>query len=512
MAAGILASRLAGLVRQRFLAQYLGLSDAADVFNAALRIPNVLQNLFGEGALSASFIPVYAGLLGQGRREEADRLAGAVGAMLALVVSAVVLAGVLASPALVAVLAPGFTGAKRDEVIVLVRILFPGTGLLVMSAWCLGILNSHGRFLLSYAAPVIWNAAIIAALVAWGGRLDGYPLARVVAWGAVMGSALQLAVQLPGVRALATHLRFRLGGGDGVRTVVRNFLPSVAGRGVVQVSAYVDQLIASLLPAGAVAALANAQLVAMLPVSLFGMAVAAAELPAMSRDAHDADRAAARIRERISAGLERVAFFVVPSALALAGLGHVVAGALFQTGRFTADDSRYVWGILGGAAIGLLATTMGRLYSSGLYALQDARTPFRFAVVRVGLTIVLGFAAAVYLPGLLGVPDRWGAAGLTAASSVAGWVEFALLRRALTLRVGAPDLAPARQAPLWGAGALALGAGWAVLGLVGLRHPLAGAVAILGAFAATYLAATAMLGVPTARAVWARVAARRAGR
>lgn len=452
---------------------------------------------------------MYAGLLGQGRREEADRVAGAVGAILALVVAVVVLVGVLASPALVAVLAPGFTGTKREEVVVLVRILFPGTGLLVMSAWCLGILNSHGRFLLSYTAPVIWNAAIIVALVAWGGRLDGYPLGRVVAWGAVAGSALQLVVQLPGVRALAADLRFRLGGGDGVRTVVRNFLPSVAGRGVVQLSAYVDQLIASLLPAGAVAALANAQLVAMLPVSLFGMAVAAAELPAMSRDAHDRERAAARIRERLAAGLQRVAFFVVPSAIALAGLGHVVAGALFQVGRFTAEDSRYVWGILAGAAIGLLATTMGRLYSSGLYALQDTRTPFRFAVVRVGLTMALGFVAAVYLPGWVGVPDRWGAAGLTAASSLAGWVEFLLLRRALTARVGAAAGPDGRQAPLWAAGALALGAGWAVLALLGLRHPLVNAVAVLGAFGATYLAAAAALGVPTARALWARMAAAR---
>src|SRR5262245_50858907 len=167
VAVGILCSRLAGLVRLRVFAHYFGLeSDAADAFNAAFRIPNFLQNLFGEGALSASFIPVYAALIARGKQREADRVAGAVAALLALAVSLLVLAGVLATPALIAAIAPGFTGEKRDLTIQLVRILFPGAGLLVLSAWCLGVLNRHHRFLLSYTAPVMWNAAMIATLVA----------------------------------------------------------------------------------------------------------------------------------------------------------------------------------------------------------------------------------------------------------------------------------------------------------------------------------------------------------
>src|SRR5262245_22881431 len=155
VAAGILLSRLAGLVRLRVFAYYFGLrSDAADAFNAAFRIPNFLQNLFGEGALSGSFIPVYASLVTTGDRDAADRLAAAVGSLLALVVALAVAIGVLATPWLIDVIAPGFHGDKRDLTITLVRILFPGAGLLVLSAWCLGILNSHHRFLLSYAAPV----------------------------------------------------------------------------------------------------------------------------------------------------------------------------------------------------------------------------------------------------------------------------------------------------------------------------------------------------------------------
>src|SRR5262249_11096794 len=144
VALGILCSRLAGLVRLRVFAHYFGLeSDAADAFNAAFRIPNFLQNLFGEGALSASFIPVYAALVARGERRDADLVAGAVAALLALAVAILVLAGVLATPLLIAVIAPGFTGEKRLLTIQIVRILFPGAGLLVLSAWCLGVLNSQ---------------------------------------------------------------------------------------------------------------------------------------------------------------------------------------------------------------------------------------------------------------------------------------------------------------------------------------------------------------------------------
>src|SRR5207244_13479806 len=169
VAAGILTSRLAGFVRLRVFAYYFGLeSDAADAFNAGFRIPNFLQNLFGEGGLSASFIPVYAALLAREDRREADRVAGAVASLLALIVGVVVLIGVLATPVLIAAIAPGFKGAKRELTIEIVRILFPGAGLLVLSAWCLGVLNSHHRFFLSYTAPVIWNVALLVTLLLYG--------------------------------------------------------------------------------------------------------------------------------------------------------------------------------------------------------------------------------------------------------------------------------------------------------------------------------------------------------
>ncbi len=271
----------------------------------------------------------------------------------------------LATPLLIGLIAPGFTGDKRDLTIVLVQILFPGAGLLVISAWCLGILNSHRKFLLSYSAPIVWNLAIIVALVLEGGtrrarRRSPWP-PPAPRWS---GSALQLVVQLPTVFRLVPRIAPSLGrGSEHVRTVIRNFVPVFVGRGVVQISAYVDTMIASFLPGGAVAALASAQVLYTLPVSLFGMAVSAAELPAMSSVAGERDEIAAALRTRLERGLRRIAFFVLPSGIAFIALGDIVAGALFQTGRFTHADTMYVWGILAGSAVGLLASTLGRLYA-----------------------------------------------------------------------------------------------------------------------------------------------------
>jgi len=497
VAAGILLSRLAGLVRLQVFAHYFGLeSDAADAFNAAFRIPNFLQNLFGEGALSASFIPVYAALVARGERRDADRVAGAVGTLLALLVSVLVLAGVLATPLLIAAIAPGFTGDKRELTIQLVRILFPGAGLLVLSAWCLGVLNSHQRFLLSYTAPVMWNAAMIATLVIFGASSSLPRLAALLAWGSVIGSFVQFAVQVPAVLRVAPDLRFAVDlASEQVRIVSRNFVPVFISRGVVQVSAYIDALLASLLPTGAVTGIANAQLLYTLPISLFGMSVAAAELPTMSGEAGADARGHEMLRRRLDAGLQRIAFFVVPSAMAFLALGDVLVAALLQTGRFRHEDALYVWGILAGSAVGLLASTLGRLYSSSYYALRDTRTPLRFAIVRVVLTTVLGYLFAIPLPRLLGVPQAWGAAGLTASAGIAGWVEMLLLRRTLNARVGTTGLPASYVVKLWTAAAAGAGVAWAVKLSIPPLPPIIAAMLIIGPYGLVFLAMTLALRV-----------------
>src|SRR5262245_58343288 len=495
VAAGILLSRLVGLVRLRVFAHYFGLqSDAADAFNAAFRIPNFLQNLFGEGALSASFIPVYASLLRRGGKAEADQVAGTVGAILAFVVAVLVLAGLWATPLLIGVLAPGFVGDKRALTIHIVRILFPGAGLLVLSAWCLGVLNSHRRFLLSYAAPIMWNAAMITTLWWFGGHNDLDHLAVMLAWGSVVGSALQCTVQVPVVLRVAPHLRCSVAAvGAHVREVMRNFVPVLVSRGVVQISAYIDVVLASLLPTGAVTGLANAQLLYTLPVSLFGMSVSAAELPEMSGEA-----TSEAVRRRLEAGLRQIAFFVIPSAVAFLALGDVIAAALLQTGSFRPPDATYIWGILGGAAVGLLASTLGRLYAASYYALRDTRTPLRYALVRVTLTAALGYMAAMHLPVLLVIPLRWGAAGLTASAGVAGWVEMLLLRRTLNARIGRTGLQSRYALQLWSAASISAAVAWAVKLALPPMHPIGAAILILSAYSVTFFASTWMLKIPEA--------------
>jgi len=285
VALGILFSKTAGFIRQRVIAHYFGLlgSDVADAWTAAGSIPNFLQNLFGDGTLSASFIPVYASLLARGKSKDADRVAGAVGALLAAVVAILVLAGMFATPLLTKLIAPGYTGAKRELTIQLVRVLFPGIGMLAFSAWCLGILNSHRRFLTSYSAPVLWNASMIVTLWWFGGHTDLPRLAVYLAWGQVVGSVLQFGVMVPGVLKVAPDLKIHWDvASKEVRAVVRSFLPVFVSRGVIQLSAFIDYFLASLLPAGALAGLSNAQTIAYLPISLFGMSISAAELPAMS--------------------------------------------------------------------------------------------------------------------------------------------------------------------------------------------------------------------------------------
>jgi putative peptidoglycan lipid II flippase len=497
VAAGIFASRLVGLLRVRAFSYYFGLqSDAADAFNAAFRIPNLLQNLFGEGALSGSFIPVYSALRARGATEAAAQMARTVFALLAVAVSVLSLVGILGATWVIAGLAPGFTGPKRELTIALVRVLFPGAGVLVLSAWCLGVLNVHGKFLLSYAAPIAWNVAMIATLVIFGHGRDLPALAIYLAWGSVIGSLAQLGVQLRQAWTLSA------GGASlaltpPVREAVRNFGPVLASRGAVQLTAYIDTVIASLLPTGAVTGLTNTQLLYTLPVSLFGISISSAALPSIAADAQASD-ALERVRARVAGNAARIAYFTIPSAVCFLALGDVLAATLLQTGRFTASDSQYVWAILAGSAVGLVAATTSRLYGVAHYALGDTRTPLRFTIARLALATGLGYVAAVWLPGWVGLEPRWGAAGLTASAGVAGWIELLLLRRSLRARVGEVSPTAAYLRRVWIAaglaGALSRAARWALPAL----PPLVVGALVLPLFGVLFLGISRAAGVPFA--------------
>jgi putative peptidoglycan lipid II flippase len=502
---GIILSRIAGLVRERALAHYLGTLPAADAFRAALRIPNFLQNLFGEGVLSASFIPVYSRLLASSDKKESDHVASVVGSILAVLTSVLVALGILTTPILIDLIAPGFTGETRQLTIKLVEILFPGVGALVMSAWCLGILNSHGRFLLSYTAPVLWNLFIIAGLLAFGNRTSLNTLAVIVAWCSVCGSFAQVLIQMPTVLKVAGRLRFSLNTGSAhVRAVLVSFVPVFISRGIVQLSAYIDNVLASLLPSGSVALLNCAQTIGLLPISLFGMSISAAELPAMSRElAGDEEEARIKLRERLRAAMRRMAFFVIPAAMSFFAYGDTLAGLLYQSGRFTRIDSLYVWMLLIGSGIGLVASTSGRLCSSAFYALRDTRTPLRYAIIRVVLTVLLGYLSAFPLPQLLHVDPRFGLAGLPASAGVAGWIEFLLLRGSLRKCIGSFSVPIEVLLQLWSSAASAAALSYPVKSWL-IGRPLAAGMAVLPFYGLLYIGATLLWRIPEAQALFSR--------
>ena len=454
--------------------------------------------------LSASFIPVYAGLRARGDEAEARRVAGAVAALLGLVTAVLVLVGVLLTPWLIAVIAPGFTGEKREVTIRLVRILFPGAGLLVLSAWCLGVLNSHRRFFLQYAAPVALERrdhrepARVRRAAARRTRL-----AEIAAWGSVRG-------QPAAVRRAAAHrgaaarrhpaaARPRLGRRC-ARCSATSGRCSSAAAWCRSAPTSTPCSRACCRPAPS-PALSYAQVLYTLPVSLFGMSVSAAELPAMSSALGRRGRAAALSPRRGSTpACARSPSSSCPSAMAFLALGDVVAGALFQSGAFTRAMTLYVWGILAGSAVGLLASTMGRLYASTYYALHDTRTPLRFAVLRVALTIGLGYLFALPLPRALGVDPRWGAAGPHRLGGHRGLGRVpAAPARAQRAASGATGLPAALAARLWGAAAAAAGAAWARRGRrCRSRHPSCRAVVLLSVYGVVYFLVTDRLGIPEA--------------
>jgi putative peptidoglycan lipid II flippase len=514
IAAGILLSRVVGLIRNRVVATYFGAGMHADVLAAGLRMPNVLQNLLGEGTLSASFIPVYSSLLGQGRTKEAGRLAGAMFALLLGIAGIVALLGVLLAPVFVTLFTPGFVGHQRELMIAFVRIIFPMTGVLVLSAWALGILNSHRKFFIPYFAPVMWNVAIISAFIAFHNRtsLDG--LLMAAGWGALVGGFLQFGIQLPWVLKLERDIRFTTGRHESAfKEVLRNAGPAIMGRGVVQVSTYVDMILASLLGLGAVARIQFAQTLYVLPVSLFGMSVAAAELPELAREHGGGTEV---LRERAVAAARRVSFFVVPSFVAFLMLGQVIVAGIYGAGRFGSADVIAVWLILAAYSLGLLASTSTRIYQSAFFALRDTKTPARVATLRVlvaaicGAVLMLQFQPvtirSLTIPGGLFADLRvagssLGPVGLALGAAAGAWLEWTLLYRSLRKRIGDVGAGLSHLARMFGAALIAGAAGYGVKVAVGPMHPIIVAVLVLGTFGAVYFGVARVMGLSEAKVV-----------
>jgi len=540
VAAGIFLSRCAGLIREMVIGAFLGTSPAADAFKAALRIPNLMQNLLGEGVLSASFIPVYARLRAEGRHEEAGRLAGAIAGLLIALTGAISLVGVLFAGPLTSILAPGFTGDKHDLTVELTRIMFPGIGFLVLSAWCLGVLNSHRQFFLSYVAPVVWNVAQIAALVVGflvvGGSdtaADKRDLAVYLAFGVLVGGILQFGVQIVPVRRLLGGIRLSLDTtSQWVRNVIGRFVPVLLGRGAVQIMGWVDLLLASYLASGAIASLTYTMVLYLLPVGLFGVSVAAAELPDMSEvTVHDPDTRR-RFRRRLEDSMARIAWYVAFTSTIFIVVGDVVVAAVFERGAFDRGDTVVVWMALAFLSMGLLPVAATRLLQNGLYALDDARTAARLGVLGVVLSAVIGVVLMFPLDRLVVGPDGiegWGdvlafgplsdaaranpagvphlgIVGLAIGAMISDWIEYRLLSTALAWRIGRTKLAGRWLGPIALGCAVAAGIAFGAEMLFSSLPNILEAILVVGPAGLAYVAVTRRLAVPEAVATVDRLA------
>lgn len=507
VAAGILVTRVLGYVRERVFAFYFGnTSVAADAFRAALRIPNAIRNLLGEGTLSASFIPVYAALHQRPDGGKAARaLAGAILGLLLVAVGVLTLLGIALAPAITTVIARGFDAPRRELTITLVRLLFPMTGLMVVSAWCLGILNTHRRFFLPYAAPALWNLAGILAMVAAGSWFAArtlplaeqlHRIALALAWGTVAGALLQVAIQLPECWRLLGGIALRASTvPEGVRGVILAWIPLVIGAGVAQLSGFVDTVLGSFAGPGGVSALGYAQLIQVLPISLFGVSVAAVALPDLARDAVAATPNE-QLRARLGVAFRRIAFFVLPSAFAFTALGPVIVGALFQTGRFTADDTALVGGVLAAYGVGLIGQACVKLFASGFYALRDTRTPVTIAAFSLAVSTGL---AVLFM-------QWYGPAGIAFGSSLGSTLNVVLHLRDLDRRIGVVLGVADWRAAFSSAAAAAAAAGGGVVVARGAAGQGMGAIPVallaLGCFGAIYLGITLALRHPDALRLW----------
>ncbi|MFO0614064.1 MAG: murein biosynthesis integral membrane protein MurJ [Polyangiaceae bacterium] len=497
VSAGILASRLVGLVRTKVTAHYLGTTGVADAVAAAFRVGNITQNLLGEGTLSATFIPVYAKL----RKDsdgKASRFARATLGMMIPIVGFATLLFTLGAPLLAGVIANGFHGSKLDLTIQITRTVFPMTGVLVLGAWALGVLNAHRRFLLPYMAPVIWSVAQIAALVAGSTifHLTGAGLAIALGWGALAGGLLQVIVMLPTARRL-------LGGivpifssrVEGVREAASRAPSAILGRGIIQLSGLIDMMLASRLGEGANAVMNYTQQIYLLPMSLLGAGEAAAALPELAeqRLTGSPEEAKAAMRRSLGRSLARLTALSFVATAVFGALGSELITVLLQGGKFDRSSTHDVAIALGAYALGLPGNAICRLLTTVCFALGDTKRPALYAIVRVAVST----AVSVSLMGWLGVP------GIVIGAGVAAWVELGMLAILVRREIGGLGLevVPIGRILIVAASTASTGLGVRYALPEAFTHTIPGALVVLVAAFGVFVAAARSLGVLSLRSM-----------
>lgn len=419
-------SRILGFVRDMVIALFLGAGTGSDAFFVAFRIPNLLRRLFGEGALSAAFVPTYVETLQKGGHPEAVRLARVAFTLTALVLALVTLLGILGSPGVVRVIAPGFyeDPAKFDLTVSLNRIMFPYIFFISLVALASGVLNSMGYFAAPAAAPVVLNLTMIAS-VAVLCAFFGFEPYYALAWGVVSAGILQLALQIPFMERAGVRIRadfnFR---NPALKRIGVLFVPAAIGGAVYQVNILVGTVLASLLPSGSVSWLYYADRLVELPLGVFAIALGTAVLPSMSRQASREDMEG--LRQSLSYALRVIAFFTIPASVGLILLREPIIAILFQRGLFQYVDTQQSAYALLWYTSGLWAFSALKVVNQTFFSMKDTRTPLWVSLGAVVVNLVAGI--------LLMGPMAHG--GLALATSIAAAFNVLLLFAILTRRLG----------------------------------------------------------------------------
>lgn len=420
-----MVSRILGFVRDMVIAALFGAGMMADAFFVAFRIPSMLRELLGEGALSAAFVPTFAETIARRGRAEAWRLASAALGTLALLLVGVVALGVVAAPLVVRVIAPGFHWApeKVGLTILLTRLMFPYIFFVGLAALFMGILNALDHFATPALSPIMLNLAIIGSALLLSPFL--HPPVLALAVGVLVGGFGQLAIQVPVAFRRGLAFRPRVAPSDpGVRRIAALMAPGTVGLAITQVNLVVATQLASLLGEGIVSTLTYALRLVQLPIGVVGVAIGTAALPAMSASA--AGRSYGEIRETLESALRLGLFFTLPAAVGLIAFRRPIVWVLFERGEFGRAATEATAQILLFFALGVCFYVANRILTPAYYSLQDTATPVKIG----GVAVLANILFSLLLMGPLG------AGGLALATALASLVNFSLLLARLAARVG----------------------------------------------------------------------------
>ena len=436
VSAAVFLSRITGLVREMIMARLFGAGEAYDAFLLGFRIPNLTRDLFAEGALSSAFVPVFTQYLTTKGKREAAELSNLVATALLIVVGAICVLGIIFSPQLVWLLASGFARVpgKFELAVTLTRVMFPFLLLVALSAQAMGILNTLNRFGIPALSSTFFNLGSVAFGLAFGftvGRWMGVSLVMAMAWGVVFGGALQWMFQVPSLYRLGIHYRPRIDlAHPGLRNILNLMGPAILGNAAVQINVLVNtNFAASITDAsghvinGPVSWLSYAFRFMQLPLGLFGVAIAAATLPAISRSA--ALQQMDDFRATLSRSLGMVFLLTIPSSVGLAILGPSIIGAVYQWGRFHASDTHETAMALSCYALGLAGYAAIKILAPAFYALNDARTPMLVSLA----SILINLGVASTLVKVAGLRHLGLALSTSSVALFGSVVLFVLLRK-----------------------------------------------------------------------------------